>query len=143
MRLVLDTNVVLDLLLFADPSVRPIAAACSSGWACCLADAATLDEWQRVVGYKDFGLAPAQVRALGTRYREQVLLVGPPTEPLPPLPRCRDRDDQKFLELAARAGADLLVTKDKALLRLKGRQGLGFSIADPVAAGTLLTSTPR
>lgn len=141
MRLVLDTNVVLDLLLFADPSVRPIAAACSAGRARCLADAATLDEWQRVVSYRDFGLAPAQARALVARYREQTLLVGPPADPLPLLPRCRDRDDQKFLELAARAGADLLVTKDKALLRLKDRPGLDFRIADPVAAGQLLTST--
>ena len=72
MRLVLDTNVVLDLLLFADPSVRPIAAACSAGRARCLADAATLDEWQRVVSYRDFGLAPAQARALVARYREHM-----------------------------------------------------------------------
>ena len=34
------------------------------------------------------------------------------------LPRCRDPHDQKFLELARAAGADALVTKDRALLEL-------------------------
>ncbi|MGI4857360.1 MAG: PIN domain-containing protein, partial [Janthinobacterium lividum] len=41
--------------------------------------------------------------------------------PTPVLPRCSDRDDQKFLELAARSGAHWLVTKDKALLKLARR----------------------
>ena len=56
----------------------------------------------------------------------------------PPLPRCQDRDDQKFLELAARAGADLLVSKDKALLKLRGRTRLGFEIVKPAAASARL-----
>ena len=34
------------------------------------------------------------------------------------LPRCRDGDDQKFLEAARDARAEFLVTKDKALLGL-------------------------
>jgi len=38
------------------------------------------------------------------------------------LPVCRDRDDQKFLELAAAAGADCLVTKDRELLALSRRR---------------------
>jgi predicted nucleic acid-binding protein len=34
------------------------------------------------------------------------------------LPVCKDRDDQKFLELAYASQADTLITKDKALLKL-------------------------
>ena len=45
------------------------------------------------------------------------------------LPRCRDADDQKFLELAATAGADVLVTKDRELLRMK--RGLPFRVLPP------------
>jgi len=37
------------------------------------------------------------------------------------LPRCKDSDDQKFLELAARAGAQYLISKDQALLELAPR----------------------
>jgi predicted nucleic acid-binding protein len=40
----------------------------------------------------------------------------------PPLPKCRDPDDQKFLELARDCGADYLLTKDKALLVLARRK---------------------
>ena len=40
------------------------------------------------------------------------------TEIVLSLPRCRDADDQKFLVLAALCGADLLVTRDKLLLKL-------------------------
>ncbi|MGV3656140.1 MAG: PIN domain-containing protein, partial [Noviherbaspirillum sp.] len=51
------------------------------------------------------------------------------------LPQCRDKDDQKFLELARDAGAAALITKDKALLKLAGkarRAGL-FAILTPQA----------
>jgi predicted nucleic acid-binding protein len=47
------------------------------------------------------------------------------------LPRCRDADDQKFMEAAAAAGADLLITKDNALLELARaveRRALPFRI---------------
>jgi predicted nucleic acid-binding protein len=37
------------------------------------------------------------------------------------LPVCTDKDDQKFLELARDANADVLITKDKALLKLARR----------------------
>jgi predicted nucleic acid-binding protein len=37
------------------------------------------------------------------------------------LPVCTDRDDQKFLEIARDADAGILVTKDKALLKLARR----------------------
>jgi predicted nucleic acid-binding protein len=51
------------------------------------------------------------------------------------LPRCRDRDDQKFLELAHQAGAAALLTRDEELLRLARRtkrDGL-FSILPPAS----------
>jgi len=48
--------------------------------------------------------------------------VAPDSKPVR-LPVCTDRDDQKFLEIARDAGAQVLVTKDKALLKL-GRKTL-------------------
>jgi hypothetical protein len=47
--------------------------------------------------------------------------LGPGARALPLI--CRDRDDQKFLDLALLAGAPFLVTRDRALLDL-GRQAL-------------------
>lgn len=136
LRLVLDTNVVLDLLHYGDRDVQPIAAALAEGRIECLADASTLDELQRVVGYPEFALCPERGQALLARYRQGVTLIA--QAPPPRLPRCKDPDDQKFLELAARSGADLLVSKDNALLRLKGRQGLAFRIVLPALAGEIL-----
>jgi predicted nucleic acid-binding protein len=52
------------------------------------------------------------------------------------LPRCSDPHDQKFLELALASGADILVTKDQALLEL-ARRKLPFRIAAPNALGAL------
>lgn len=132
MRLVLDTNVVLDLHYFRDTRALPLEAARAAGRVVFLADAATLEELTRVLGYPEFGLAPPAAAALLAAYRATVEDV--PPGPPPRLPRCRDPDDQKFLALAARSGTDLLVTKDKALLGLKGRQGLAFAIVTPAGA---------
>ena len=68
MRIVLDTNIWLDCLVFRDASVSHLQNAVAGG-------------------------------------RAQ-------------LPKCRDPDDQKFLEAALAAGAQCLVTKDHALLEL-------------------------
>jgi predicted nucleic acid-binding protein len=60
--------------------------------------------------------------------------------PSPALPRCSDPDDQKFLALAQDAAADWLLTRDKAILRLKRRlNAVGIRVGSPVdwlAAGT-------
>ena len=57
----------------------------------------------------------------------------PPPADAPPLPKCRDRDDQKFLELAHASRADWLVSKDRAVLKLAKRtaRDFGFRIAQP------------
>ena len=51
------------------------------------------------------------------------------------LPICSDPDDQKFLELALQAGAQTLLTKDKALLKLakKTASKALFAIMTPQA----------
>ncbi len=130
--LVLDTNVVLDLLVFDDPFVRPLASALIAGGITAWADEHTLTELKYVLGYPTFALDEEARHAVYTRYRSLVRLVSAePEAPLPPLPRCRDRDDQKFLTLAARAGATWLVSKDKRVLSLADRHGLPFVILSP------------
>jgi len=139
LRFVLDTNVVLDLYHWANVEAVPIMAALEAGQIECLADERTLDELQRVLTYPQLKLTPEMIAERYARYRALVRLV--PQGEAPPLPRCKDRDDQKFLELAARAGADILVSKDKALLKLTGRTRLAFRIVKPGAACTLLPET--
>ena len=140
LRLVLDTNVVLDLFHWANTDAVPIMAALEGGQVECLADERTLDELQRVLTYPQLKLTPEMAVDRYRRYSGLVRIF--PEGEAPPLPRCKDRDDQKFLELAARCAANILVTKDKALLRLRGRTTLGFRILKPAAASALLPPAP-
>jgi uncharacterized protein len=137
---VLDTNVVLDLLHFADAQALSLLQALEQGTLVAWASARTLAELEAVLGYAAFGLdAPAQA-ALLARYRALVQLAAE-EEPLAvELPRCADRDDQKFLELAARVGARWLVSKDKQLLQLGGGARLSFLLLRPAQAVALLGS---
>ena len=139
LRLVLDTNVVLDLYHWANTDAVPIMAALEAGQIECFADERTLDELQRVLTYPQLKMTPEMMVERYQRYSNLVQLV--PAGEAPHLPRCKDRDDQKFLELAARCAANILVSKDKALLKLRGRTTLGFQIMKPAAASALLATS--
>jgi putative PIN family toxin of toxin-antitoxin system len=122
-RLVLDTNAALDWLMFRDRQFGDIAAAIEERRVELITDTACQEELQRVLGYTKFGLDDTRRAELSTKYSAHVLLVTPGQIDNPALlrmklPLCSDPDDQKFIELAART-ASILVTKDKALLRLR------------------------
>jgi len=134
-RLVLDTNVWLDWLVFDDPCVAPIKAAVAAGGAEVFIDAACEAELERALGY-DLGRkftidAQAQAACLAEcrRVARRIESACPEAERTQ-LPACRDPDDQKFMEAALAAKAHFLVTKDRALLEL-ARRTLRFSIVPP------------
>ena len=117
--LVLDTNVVLDWVAFADPRVQPIVAAIERGALRVATSSACLQELRRALGYVQVKLdATAQALAF-ERYTAHaaVFEICGQIEAMD-LPQCEDRDDQKFLQLAWIARARHLLTRDKALLTL-------------------------
>lgn len=126
MKIVLDTNVWLDVLVFDEPSARHLRSAAYE----ILIDAACEAELERVLGYAlgRWSLVPERQLACLDECRRLARRVAPRAGATW-LPRCRDADDQKFLELAAACGADALVTKDDALLELAGR--VSFRVARP------------
>jgi len=139
-RLVLDTNVWLDWLTFDDPSVLPLKEAMAQGRLEIYLDVAGEGELARALAYplrKRVPEASLQEARLAEARR---LSLRPPRDVADAartaLPRCSDRDDQKFLELAAAARAHALVTKDRALLELARRAP--FRIVPPAAAARLL-----
>ena len=73
-----------------------------------------------MLAYPRFGLDEA-AQAGALRWFDACAQINEAPPAHPPLPRCSDPDDQKFLDLAWAAGADVLVTKDKALLDLARR----------------------
>lgn len=133
MRVVLDTNVWLDWLLFDGNEVVAVRAACAARTVQPVVDARCLEELERVLAYPAFGLDAAGIRERMAGARALSLTHAAPIVSDIALPRCRDRDDQKFLELTQAAGAQALLTRDKALLQLAGRarRRCGFDIVAP------------
>ncbi|MBC7514672.1 MAG: putative toxin-antitoxin system toxin component, PIN family [Herminiimonas sp.] len=135
-RLVLDTNVCLDLFVFRDPRRAALAAALQDGSIEAVTCADCRNEWLAVLHYACFALDETR-RAQCIAQFDAVIrcleIEGNPQGAV--LPRCSDKDDQKFLELARDSNASVLLTKDRALLKLAGkcRRAGFFAIADPQA----------
>ena len=140
LKLVLDTNVVMDWLHFRDPGFEPIARAIADSPVELVSTTECLEELRHVLARPQFGLDEAAQAAMCAAYAARVRLwtvedtADEPAGDRPALPRCRDADDQKFLVLAQQSGADYLLTKDRALLRLSAalsRRQCGFAVLTP------------
>ena len=127
------------LYVFADSRFAPLRARIESGEWQAVTDDACIGEFRRVLGYPMFALTEERQQEALLAYRACVgQFAAPLADVIGSLPRCKDRDDQKFLELARDGKADWLVTADKALLRLARRDRLRglFRILTPEAALT-------
>jgi predicted nucleic acid-binding protein len=151
--LVLDTNTVLALWMFRDPALD-VLREWIEAWNCRLYSREdALEELRRVLAYRQFGLDEVSQQAIIAGYRLLLTPWDPPkdrsTAVAPTLlPRCRDADDQKFLEIAVQLGATHLLTRDKALLKLARHRTIRerFAILPPerLIGTTLSTSAvPR
>jgi putative PIN family toxin of toxin-antitoxin system len=130
--IVLDTNVCLDLFVFRDPRWASLLAALESGAVEAVTRSDCRDEYLIVLHYSHLPLDDSTRPDAAARFDALIRVVAPDSRAVR-LPVCTDRDDQKFLEIARDAGAAILVTKDKALLKLarrNARDGL-FRIMTP------------
>lgn len=137
-RVVLDTNVCLDLFLFNDPQSAALHVAMREGAIQAVTRADCRAEWLRVLGYPQVPVSeqarPAVEAAFDALVRQLPDELATPAHDVR-LPRCADPDDQMFLELAQASGARWLVSKDNELLKLAprcAREGL-FWIGLPQA----------
>ena len=136
LRLVVDTNVVMDMLFFHDVHSIPLRNAVQQGRVTCYVDSATLVEFERVLTYPEFHLDTTNRENLLQSYLGFAVRCEAVGNDIDDLPRCRDEDDQKFLELAARCCAHMLVTRDKQLLRLAKRQHKYTSMSFAIVTAT-------
>ena len=119
--LVLDTNIVLDVFVFADEAATEVRSRLEAGSLRWLATTAMRDELERVLAYAQiiprlafYRLSAADVLHAFDRHSQRV-------EPAIKAPvTCKDPDDQKFIDLAVAHRATLL-SKDRAVLALKKR----------------------
>jgi putative PIN family toxin of toxin-antitoxin system len=121
-KLVLDTNIALDLLVFEDIACAPLRAALDAGTLRWITTPAMRDELERVLGYPLIASRLAQqgldVRAVLDAFDARVEAI----TDLPVRARCvcSDPDDQIFIDLAV-AHRARLVSKDRAVLAMRKR----------------------
>jgi putative PIN family toxin of toxin-antitoxin system len=139
---VFDTNVLLDFWIFDDARTRPLRRALESGAVRAWRSAACDAELADVLARAQFNLTPAQAGDLLAAWqrlaRDCAAVYAAPWS-------CSDPHDQKFLDLAYSARAALLVTKDKALLKIAGRlrrRGAQLAILPPDNAARALALPP-
>jgi len=119
--IVLDTNIVLDLLVFSDPAAQPLQQALQAQQLRWIATPPMREELARVLAYPQivprlayYRLGADEVLAAFDR-QAQLVEVAPRVAVV-----CKDADDQKFIDLAVAHRAQLL-SKDHAVLKLSKR----------------------
>jgi len=119
-RVVIDTNLVLSTLVFAQGRLTPLRRAWQDLRIQPLISRVTAAELIRVLAYPKFKLSPEAQQELLADYLPCCKTVRIPNPP-PATPDCRDDFDIPFLQLAVAGKAAALVTGDRDLLALAGR----------------------
>lgn len=137
-RVVVDTNVMLDIEYWRDKAAAPLARALAEGRVEAIVDEEVLREYAEVLDRPAFGLEPERVDEILERWardaeRIKEADVKQTADAL--TVRCKDPLDQKFLVLAVAGKADLLFTKDKLVLKAGKKLGrFGVRTLRPEAA---------
>ena len=116
--------------------MQPLAGALQRGELRWIASAAMHGELMHVLGRGRRRLAPTASRPDAEAVSRSFLRWSERRDPAPaaaaPSLRCRDPDDQMFIDLAVAAGARWLFTRDRALLALrKAASGHGVTVLRP------------
>lgn len=150
-RIVLDTNVCLDLFVFRDPRWAALLQAMENRSVEAVTREDCRMEWLVVLNYPHLPLKEDDKPAIRAEFDRLINCLPVAAVNTFGLPICSDPDDQKFLELSLQARADVLITKDKALLKLarKTARNKMFAIMTPqswhaaVAAGAAAAAEPQ
>ena len=118
-KIVIDTQVVMDWLVFKDARVLPLVEAIHSGRVLWIGTPDMQAELLHVLGR---GVAADRQPDLDAIRRTFADWCHPVELPPPAVHlRCRDPDDQIFIDLALAAKAAWLISRDKAVLALAKR----------------------
>ncbi|MGQ3052466.1 MAG: putative toxin-antitoxin system toxin component, PIN family [Roseateles sp.] len=131
--IVIDTQVVMDWLVFRDARVQALAAALTSGAVRWVVATAMRDEIRHVLNRGVAASYSPDLAFIEAQFDAHALHVDH-AEPQPLAGRlvCRDPDDQKFIDLALACNARWLISRDKAVLALAKRAKLrGLLIQKP------------
>lgn len=116
---VIDTNTWLDLLLFRNPGSNALAYALKYGWIHAIATEEMQGELAEVLQRPLFAGRHPNPPSLLNIMKKWVQTV--PAADFLIGPACKDKADQKFIDLAVTYPAHFLISKDQAILRLAHR----------------------
>jgi putative PIN family toxin of toxin-antitoxin system len=116
-RLVLDTNVILDLLVFQDPAAEVIQTVLDAKLVDAVRTEASMLELMDVIQRPNFKLSKEQQQIILKQWESSSrLLENSAIEPAPFT--CRDLDDQVFINMAYSIRPALVLSKDLRVLEL-------------------------
>jgi len=131
---VLDTNVVLDWLVFGDVRCRPLAFAIENGLVQVLGCTGARAELVHMLSSARLARWSPSAPDVLAHYDRWVCPCPMPEDLTLARPRCSDPDDQVFVDLALNQGARWLLTHDRAVLKLARRlRALGVGVMSPWA----------
>jgi putative PIN family toxin of toxin-antitoxin system len=133
-RVVLDTNVLLDLLVFKDARSQGLHQALRLGQLQALTTTAMLDELADVLSRPFLSRWRVDAPAVLTQAHSLCRVVENIAPGTVNAPRCADLDDQMFIDLAWSWPARWLFSRDRALLDLARAASLrGLEVLTPAA----------
>lgn len=120
-KIVLDTNIVLDLFVYTDPLQANLGKALQAGTLVWLATYGMRAELARVLDYAQVTKQRLKKNHSVEDVLAQMDLLATYVDAAPKAPyTCKDPDDQIFIDLACQHQC-LLLSKDKAVLALRSR----------------------
>lgn len=119
-RLILDTNILLDIFVFQDIKTQDLKQAIIDRQIAVFASQKTIAELADVIARPLFGLEPQQQNKILEQWQSLSQLQDDSCLQQAPW-TCADADDQIFLDLAFQLKPAILISKDNALLKLASR----------------------
>ncbi|MDI4633111.1 PIN domain-containing protein [Pelomonas sp. V22] len=119
-QIVIDTQVVMDWLVFREPSIAPLIEAIQAGQVAWIGTPNMKAELFHVLGRGVAADRKPDLGAIDDAFTRWCRII----DPAPPKDLrlvCRDPDDQIFIDLAVSAGTRWLISRDRAVLALAKR----------------------
>ena len=117
LQVVFDTSSIVIPILRPDSASAWVRESWEGNRTIPIATNETISELLAVLQQPRFSISSEQAEALTIRYASHCRILTP--MPDPSAPKCRDLDDQKFVDLAYLANADYLISNDPDLLALE------------------------
>jgi uncharacterized protein len=124
MRIVCDTHILLEWLVWDSPKLEPLRQAQREARVELYYSSEMLSEWRAVLHYphvqhskySNYGAADIDRLCADFCALQTLIAIDPPR--VASLPRCADRNDQKLLDCAVCADAHALLTRDKKVRKI-------------------------